>query len=200
MSAGAALVGLVESIAASLADVAGLRSAQVWDGAWSALDDPGRLSIQTPAALVSVQSFRVVGLPARRWASGRLVDPARAAPSHTGPLDPARLPAPGPHVRAIVGVAIVSALPAAPARSAEALRLAEAAAPVLLAHALTDVEATNLYTRALMERGLATVALVGRRDVELAPDAGVGREPPSSVRALGDDAEPGIRVVWPESN
>lgn len=156
-----------------------LKTADVWDGPWASLQDPGRLSIAMPAALVSLTALELVHLARRRFHPGQLRGASAGNPANefpapgqgaAGVFDPPASPAPAPHVRIELGVTMLAADPRSSDRAARVAHLAEAAVPVLVGYALEDIRGTNLYTKALYAKGLAAFLMVGSRDVELGPD------------------------------
>ena len=112
-----------------------------------------------------------------------------------GQLTAGRPSAPAPTVRAEIAVTVVTAQPSAPRRAAAALALAERAIPVLVDAALTDVTGTNLYSEALAANGLTAFALVGRREIALAPEA-PDRQAPAQVDAVRAASR---ETVYPEA-
>ena len=171
---------VLEDLVTRLRALEGLKAVELWDGAWDALKSPTRVSLRHSAALVSLIDLEIAtrGLA---LAAGQLT----ARP----PL------APAPIVRAEIAVTLVTAQPSAPRRAAAALALAERAIPILVEAALTDVTGTNLYSEALAANGLTAFALVGRRDVALAPTA-PARQAPAQVDAVRADAR---ETVYPEA-
>ena len=93
--------------------IAGLKTVEVWDGAWDALASPRRKSFQAPAALISVTGFAPELRGGRRHHPRQLLAGDR--------------PPPAPQVRLDVAVTFVSAEPSAPARAAAVIAYAEAA-------------------------------------------------------------------------
>ena len=174
-----ALAGTLDELARRLKAELELKTAEVWDGPWASLQDPGRLSVAMPAALVSLNTLELSHRARQRFHPGQL----RAAPGGNPPNEfpapgqgaapgdnPPASPAPSPHVRIEIGVTLLAADPKSSDRAARVAHLAEAAVPVLIGYALEDVRGTNLYTKALAAKGLAAFLLVGRRDVELGPN------------------------------
>ncbi len=171
------LEDLVERLRGALPD---LKTVEVWDGAWDVLKSPTRASLRQSAALVSLIDLEI--------ASRNLA----LAP---GQLRAGGLTASAPTVRAEIAVTVVTAQPSAPRRAAAALALAERAIPVLVDAALTDVTGTNLYSEALAANGLTAFALVGRREIELRPEA-PDRQTPAQVDAVRAQAR---ETVYPEA-
>ena len=177
----------------------GLVHTQVWDGAWHALHDPNRISLPTPAALVSMTALEITHRPQSRFLPGQL----RAIASG----DPAAPPPPDPETqgrthalqaRTDVAVTFVSSAPDSHKRAQAVLDLSEAALPVLIDFALQDIRGSNLYTPALHAKGLAAFVLLGRRDIESRPDQ-PPRAAPSELRGYIDDDDDVARigVIYP---
>ena len=167
----------------------GLKSAEVWDGAWDAEKGPRRASLQCPAALVSLTSLAVThkGQQAdhpKQLAAARTLRRVRLA--HGGghqPLPAETPPLPTPQARLDVAVTFVSSAPKAPARATEVLALAEAATPILVWAALDEIRGTNLYSPALYKQGMSAFSLFGRRTIEIVPEQ-LGPQLPSFVVGL----------------
>ncbi len=176
---------MLEDLRARLEAALEVKSADIWDGAWHALADPGRISIAAPAALVSLTALDLDHRAQSRYAPGQLRGAAAGGPDLS--VDPA------PHARADIAVAFLASDPHSGARAQRVLGLAETALPVLLAFAATDIRGSNLYTPALHKKGLAAFVLVARRDVELGP------EHPAPARPGAVDAIDGAgarRALW----
>lgn len=170
----AALQHLADRLEAHLA----LAHVQVWDGPWQTLADPARVSVRAPAAFVSLAGFTLSRRARSRFRPGQLRAVAAGDPPHG-------FPAPGQgveggeaeagptaldlHAAADIAVTFLAAPPNRTRGASEVARLAEAAAPVLVGFALTDIRGASLYTPALSAKGLAAFVLTGRRDIELAP-------------------------------
>ena len=164
--------GLVEA-------VAGLDHAQVWEGPWDVLASPGRLSVRTPAALVSLVDVAVVDV-------GRTLEGLRSlAPAGAGvSVPPARRT---PEARArptcLLEVAVTLLLKGGKVdeRAGETVDLAEQVIAVLVEHAVEHIAGENLNSDKLREKGLSAFALSGYREIEIEPAAGPARELPSRV-------------------
>ena len=177
---GGAIRAALEDLARRLELELPLRTAELWDGAWHALKDPGRVSLATPAALVSVTSFGIAQQAMSRWRPGQLRGVAAGDPPHHFPRpgqsdgdtrgDAARFPALVPHVRAEIAVTFLSAAPGASRRTAQVLDLVEAALPVLIGFGLEELAGSSLYTPALHAKGLAAFVVIGRRELEATPE------------------------------
>ena len=186
----AALDALVRRAGAAgppgLADaVPGLKTVQIWEGEWDTLAGPKRLSVRTPAALVSLIDLVVVDL-GRTLATRRALAPR-------GPQDTVVAMPPTPHVvaaaarptcRIEVAVTVLSGGSKVETRAAGVLTLAEQILPVMVDHALEALEGTNLNSDALRKAGLSAFVLVGRREIEIAP-ADPARVLPSAVALRG---------------
>ena len=184
-----ALCAALEQLARRLKAELDLKTAEVWDGPWASLQDPGRLSVAMPAALVAGNAFDVSQRARRRFHPGQLRaatggDPPNEFPAPgQGGADPTRSPALEAHARVELGVTLLAADPKSSTRAARVLDLAEDAIPVLVGFAVTDIRGTNLYTKALYSKGLAAFLIVGHRDVELGPQP-PERSPPEQVGAV----------------
>ena len=172
------LAETLDELARRLAVEIELKTAEVWDGPWHTLQDPGRLSVAMPAALVSLNTLELSHLARRRYHPGQIRAATGGNPPNEFPApgqgaapgdNPPASPAPAPHVRIEIGVTLLAADPKSSDRAARVAHLAEAAVPVLVGYALEGIRGTNLYTKALYGKGLAGFLLVGHRDVELAP-------------------------------
>ena len=186
----AALDALVRRAGAAgppgLADaVPGLKTVRTWEGEWDALAGPKRLSVRTPAALVSLIDLVVVDL-GRTLATRRALAPR-------GPQDTVVAMPPTPHAvgvlarpvcRIEVAVTVLSGGRSVETRAAGVLTLAEQILPVMVDHALEALEGTNLNSDALRKAGLSAFVLVGRREIEITP-ADAARELPSAVALRG---------------
>ena len=164
--------------APGLADaVPDLKSVRTWEGPWDAMLSPQRLSVRTPAALVSLVDLVVVDVGRTLAGVGRL------APSSAegGRAVDER---PRPTCRLEVAVTILAAESGAKQRAAAVLELAEQAIPVMVDHALEGIYGTNLDSDKLRQKGISAFTLVGYREVELRA-AEVERELPSRVDAQG---------------
>lgn len=174
-----ALRAALEELARRLKLELTLKTAELWDGAWHALKDPARVSLATPAALVSVTAFDVAQRPMSRWLPGQLRGSASGDPPNRFPRpgqsegetrgDATRFPAVVPHVRPDVAVTFVSAAPGATRRTAQVLDLVEASLPVLIGYRMTELSGSSLYTPALHAKGLAAFVVAGRLEVEATP-------------------------------
>lgn len=148
-----------------------LRRVDLWDGSWSDVE-ARRASLPMPACLISLTGIALDHRGQSAWAPGQL----RAA----GGVVP-----PAPQVRADLAVTFIASAPAAAARAAHVLALAEAAIPVLVAGGVEDVRGQNLYAPVLYRAGLSAFALLGRRRLELAP-AHPPRRPPARVDSIAE--------------
>ena len=167
-----------------------LSSADLWDGAWHALKDPGRISLATPAALVSATGFEVSRQAMSRYLPGQLRGATAGDPPDVFPRpgqfeggtrgDAMRFPSAELHLRPDIAVTFVSAAPGSAERAGAVLDLAERALPVLVGFSLRELSGSSLYTPALAERGLACFVVVGHRDVDGTP-APPPRQPPEQV-------------------
>ena len=193
----AALVELARRLKVEL----DLPTAEVWDGPWHAMQDPGRLSVKMPAALVSLNALEISNRARRRFHPGQLRGVAGGNPANEFPapgqggVNPTFSPALEAHARIDVGVTMLASDPKSSARSARVAELAEGAIPVLVGFALEDVRGTNLYTKALYTKGLAAFLLVGRRDIELVTP-GPERTPPEQVEAIDNGCPPERETLY----
>lgn len=164
-----------------------LRQAEVWDGAWDTLAESGTVSLSTPAALVSVVDFELAHLGHSTWPPGQLRDAGERADPTLPPDVVARL-----GVR--IAVTVVTADPDRMDRARRAIVHAERAIPTMVAAAIVDIRGSNLYAPALYRRGLTAAALVGRRDVELAPEHPARQSPVRVDRRIGGSQS---TEIWP---
>ena len=160
-------------------ELTGLKTAEVWDGAWDELASPRRKSFGAPAMLVSL--------------TGLILTHRGQQGFHPQQLQRGEMPPPTPQVRIDVAVTFVSADPSAEKRAGDVLGFAEAAVPVLIGAALQDIRGTNLYAPALYKAGMSAFALLGWRTVQLVPEH---PEPdlPETVRAQGRVGQG--EIVW----
>lgn len=164
--------------------VAALKDARVWEGEWDTLKGPTRVSLPTPAALVSLVELEVVHLGHTLATSPGLAPAARAAED-----------LPRPQVAAEIGVTFVDAGGGADKRAQSLVGLAEAALPLLVAHGLTGLRASNLTSDNLRKRGMSAFAVVGMREFEIVP---AGEAPARTLPQRVDVArELGTSTIYP---
>lgn len=180
------MTAALASLRQALAEQVPVRQVQPWQGSWDAVESPRRVSLATPAALVSALGCRVVHVAQAVAGAGRLIagDSPRPVPPSAFELDGiARVT-----VEVEIASVFISAVPGAGKRGAAAIDLAMCAVPVLVAHALRDIEGSAVDSSALRDKGLSAVVLVGVREFMLnAPS--VDRAPLAQVD-LGDE------TVW----
>lgn len=199
--AGSALAATLDELVRRLDVELEVKTASIWDGPWASLQDAGRLSVAMPAALVSLNSFDVSHRARRRFRPGQLRAATAGNPANEFPApgqgapaaDPATSTALEAHVRAELAVTLLAADPKASARASRVAHLAEAAVPVLVGYGLVDIRATNLYTRALYQKGVTAFMVAGARDVELGAGPSA-RSPPERVDLV--DAAGVRETVW----
>ena len=201
MSTRGALRTVLDALVARLGAELELKTAEVWDGPWQALDDPGRVSVAMPAAYVSLAALDVDHRARARYHPGQLRaatggDPANEHPApgqRTVAGAPTRSTPAAPHARAALAVTFLAADPLAADRAGAVVDLAEAAVPVLVGFACRDIRGSSLYTAALYRKGLAAFVVTGQRTVELGagPPA---RTPPEQVDLV--DAAGVRETVW----
>ena len=166
--------------------ITSLVDARVWEGEWDTLTSGKRVSLRTPAALVSLIDLTVVGLGQTLGVS-----------PHLGPQE-TRVPTTllRPMVAAEIAVTFVASGQAANDRAMSLVDLAEQAIPMLVQHALTQLQATNLTSDSLRERGLSAFVVAGVREFELVPVAD-GDSTPSpgqvNIRVEGSQSQ-----IYPE--
>ena len=186
----------VDGAPPGLADaVSGLKSVQVWEGAWDTLASPQRLTVQTPAALVSLIDLAVIDVGRTVQTRGPLT--VRGSGGNVVTIPPSPREAETvvrPTCRVEIAVTLISSQPGAAARAEGVLELAEQALPVMVAHALENIEGTNLESDALRKRGMSAFLLLGRRELELAP-ADPARVLPGRVDVRGSTV---TRTIYPE--
>ncbi len=152
---------------------AGLKSARVWEGEWDALAGPKRVSVRTPAALVSLLDLAVVDVGRTLEGLGTLPPPARRSAE----------PTPRPICRLEVAVTLLLSGSSAPERAKAMLDLAELALVVMVNHGLEHLRGENLNNDKLRVLGLSAFVMAGLREIEIAP-ATPERELPSRVDIL----------------
>ena len=194
-----AIRGALADLAWRLGAELDLEQVDLFDGEFRALEDPARLSLRTPAALVAVTGFRTGRLGQSRWEPGQLAglaagDPPAQFPrpgqvAGDAPEDPPCPPGAGargapagvpPAVTLLeidIVVALLSAAATTAARTGEVTDLAEASVPVLAGAGLTELAGSSLYTAALAQRGLAAFVVAGRRVAEAAAMPRAARRP-----------------------
>ena len=148
---------------------------QIWDGAWDALEGPQRASLPPVAGLVAMTRLRVVSLGRLGEALGRRADPwtmpyfTPGADPTPGAADPTPVQPVRPTVEVEVAFAVLVAGRDVDERTRTALALIEAALPICIDAGLQQLNAANLYAEALARKGLASLAILGRRLLELEP-------------------------------
>ena len=163
---------------------AGLESVRVWEGEWDALASPKRVSILTPAALVSLIDLAVVDVGRTLEGLGALTPPARrTAESRSRPT-----------CRLEVAVTLLMKEPDVLARTKRMFDLAELALVVMVNHGLEDLAGQNLNNDKLRDRGLSAFVMSGFREIEIEP-ATPERELPSRVDVR---RQLSIKTVYPE--
>lgn len=170
--------------------VPGLKSVDLWEGPWDALASPERVSIQTPAAFVSLIDLAVVGIG--RTVEGR----GSLTPTGAATVPPVRRSAesrPRPTCLIEVAVTLFEAGGDADERAAALVGLAEQALVVMVDHALEHIEGSNLSNDKLRAKGLSTFMLSGFREIEIEP-ADPERELPSRVDVV---RQLSVRTVYP---
>lgn len=183
------LDGLVERAGATgppgLKDaVSGLRSARVWEGPWDAVRSPGRASLATPAALVSLIDLEVTAV-GRTLADRRSLAPAGGGARRS--VGAAR-----PVCRLEIAVTLLGGGSGTKSRAADVLDLVEEVLVVMADHALEGIGGANLDSDALRAKGLSAFVLSGRREIEIGAAAGE-RVRPARVDVAGRTP----RTVWP---
>lgn len=179
----------VESLLTDLRDRAaaatGAASAQVWDGAWHALESPRRISLRTPAVLVALLGWELAQVPLADAGVRGLLD---AAPDE----------APAPQLRGSFAVTVVTGGGTSDFRAMQAASLAARAVPACVEAALTRLRGAALYSEALTNQGLCAYSVLGDRTFEAAaaPPPGPGGRPDAVDLVLEPDGRP--KRVWPE--
>lgn len=210
------IADVLNSLTARLTAAVPEAAVRRWSGAWDALDSPGQVMLAAgrPNVLVSALAVRLVRVGRSPNVAGALRSSVAQAPyadngtpmvrpfpsggpdgDGDGPL--AATPPPGavPIVRIQVAVTIVTSMASdgdRDERTDAALRIVGLALPALVDGAVTDVEGTSLYSEALAAKGLMAFALVGRREVAIAPPAAPA-ERPARVD-LGDESHGPVRT------
>ena len=162
---------------------AGLKSVRVWEGEWDAVASPNRVSIQTPAALVSLIDLAVVDVGRTIEGRGVLSPPERRTAE-------AR---PRPTCRLEVAVTLLLKGSDVLLRTKQMFDLAELALAVMVNHGLEHLAGQNLNNDKLRQKGLSAFVLSGFREIEIEP-AAPERELPSRV----DVRQLTIKTVYPE--
>ena len=146
--------------------VPGLKSVDLWEGSWDALASPGRVSIPTPAALVSLIDLVVVGIGRTVVGLGSLTPAGGAS---VPPVRRAAEPRPRPTCRIEVAVTLLAAGGDVAGRAATLVDLAEQAMVAMVDHALEHIEGANLNSDMLRQKGLSAFVLSGFREIEIQP-------------------------------
>ena len=162
---------------------AGLKSVLVWEGEWDALASPKRVSILTPAALVSLIDLAVVDVGRTLEGLGALTPPPRRTAESR----------PRPTCRLEVAVTLLMKEPDVLARTKRMFDLAELALVVMVNHGIGDLAGQNLNNDKLRARGLSAFVMSGFREIEIEP-AAPERELPSRV----DVRQLTVKTVYPE--
>ena len=162
---------------------AGLKSVKVWEGEWDAVASPKRVSIRTPAALVSLVDLVVVDIGRTLEGRGVLPPPERRTAE----------PKARPTCRLEVAVTLLLKGSDVPERTAKMFDLAELALVVMVNHGLEYLAGQNLNNDKLREKGLSAFVISGFREIEIRP-AEPERELPSRVDVV---RQLSVRTVYP---